>query len=64
MNKQEQSPLLTLSESAQYIRMSESWMKQNPNVIPYVRLGAKAKRWRKSDLDKFIESNLRGALHA
>jgi hypothetical protein len=50
--------LLNLQEAAAYLNMSQSWLKQN-KTIPYVRLGAKAKRWQIEDLDNFIRSGTR-----
>jgi len=54
-------PLMKIADLATYLGVSESWIKQNPNAIPYVRLGKKHKRWRKADADSYIANNLRGA---
>jgi predicted DNA-binding transcriptional regulator AlpA len=52
--------LLKLPAMAAYINMSESWVKQHPDAIPYVRIGTKSKRWRIQDLDEFIGKQLQG----
>ena len=56
------SPLLKIRDAAAYLGMSCSWFKQSPHArqIPYIRLGAKSKRWRKEDLDSYIERSRRG----
>jgi excisionase family DNA binding protein len=55
-------PLLKIRDAAAYLGMSCSWFKQSQHArqIPYVRLGAKSKRWRKEDLDSYIERSRRG----
>jgi predicted DNA-binding transcriptional regulator AlpA len=55
------SPLLKCSDAAAYIGMSVSWLKQNPDMIPYVRIGEKSKRWRIADLDAFIARSVKTA---
>lgn len=60
--KAPESPLLNIRDAAGYLRMSCSWFKQSPHArqIPYIRIGAKSKRWRKDDLDSYIEQSRRG----
>lgn len=52
--------LLSRKEAAKYLGVSAStlanWASTKKFVIPYFRVG-KAVRYRKSDLDDFIESN-------
>lgn len=55
------SPLLRIAEAAAYIGMSTSFLKQNPDLIPYIRIGRKSKRWVIADLDAFIAKNVRNA---
>jgi excisionase family DNA binding protein len=52
--------LCTIAEAAEYLRVSESWLKRdryskNPKVT-FVRLGQNAIRYRKADLDAYIAS--------
>ena len=50
------SPLLSLEETASYLRMSKSWCYQNlKKFCPRVKIGG-ALKFRKEDLDQFIES--------
>ena len=44
--------LLTAEEAAIEVKMSEAWVRKN---VPAVRMGARAKRWRLSDVQRFIE---------
>ena len=53
------SPALTSPEAANYIRMSESWLRQsrmrgNPDAPPYVKIG-RAVRYLETDLDAWLE---------
>lgn len=54
------SPMLNREDAAKYLGISSStlanWACTRKFNIPYFRLG-KAVRYRKSDLDAFIESN-------
>lgn len=54
------SPMLNREDAAKYLGISSStlanWACTRKFNIPYIRLG-KAVRYRKSDLDAFIESN-------
>ena len=50
------SPLLSLEETASYLRMSKSWCYQHlKKFSPHVKIGG-ALKFRKEDLDRFIES--------
>ena len=50
------SPLLSLGETASYLRMSKSWCYQHlKKFCPHVKIGG-ALKFRKEDLDQFIES--------
>lgn len=60
VNKPPQSPLMKIADAARYIGMSQSWLKNHWNLIPYVRIDDKVKRWRKEDLDAFIQKNIHG----
>lgn len=53
------SPALKDPEAADYIRMSESWLRQsrmrgNPEAPPYIKIG-KSVRYLKTDLDDWLE---------
>lgn len=54
------SPLLRIGETARYLGVSESWLKQHPTAIPFIRIGVKNKRWRIEDLNDFISKSRRG----
>lgn len=50
-------------EAAQYIRMSESWLRQsrvsgNPDAPPFVKIG-RAVRYLRDDLDRWLEKKRR-----
>ncbi len=53
------SPTLTSPEAANYVGMSDSWLRQsrmrgNPDAPPYIKIG-KAVRYLKADLDAWLE---------
>ena len=52
--------LMRIADLAAYLGVSESWIKNNPDAIPYVRIGKKNKRWRRQDADSYIAKNIRG----
>ncbi len=57
--------LLNTNEAAKYLGMSKAFLERdrwtgNPNVS-FVRVGSRAVRYRKIDLDSYISSRLRGA---
>ena len=52
--------LCTIKEAAEYLRVSESWLNRdrlssNPK-IKFVRISENAVRYRKADLDAYIQS--------
>lgn len=57
--------LLNTKEAAKYIGMSKAFLERdrwtgNPQ-IPFVKVGSRAVRYRKNDLDSYISSRLQGA---
>ena len=53
------SPTLTSPEAANYVGMSDSWLRQsrmrgNPDAPPYIKIG-KAVRYLRADLDAWLE---------
>lgn len=53
-----QTDLMTPTEAANYLRISKPklWKLRDAGKLPTIKLGAKSPRFRKSDLDAFIES--------
>ncbi len=53
--------LLTANEVAEILQISPrtlaSWRANNPNDLPFIRLGNKTIRYRLEDLDDFLESD-------
>jgi excisionase family DNA binding protein len=47
--------LYTYDEAINYLAVSERWMRDHQHEIPYIGIG-KQRRYRKSDLDAFIDS--------
>jgi hypothetical protein len=54
--------LMNIHQLAGYLGVSVSWIKQHPEALPYVRIGAKIKRWRVADADAYVAKNLKGAV--
>jgi excisionase family DNA binding protein len=55
-------PLLTNSEAALYLSVSNAFLERDRWAgarIPFIKIGSRAVRYRKSDLDKFIEGQVR-----
>ena len=57
-----ESGLLTVKEAARYLRISERllWAETAQNLIPTVRLGVKAIRYLRADLDRYVMSRRSG----
>ena len=57
--------LLTRAEAAEYLGLKEQtlacWASQHRYGLPYVRLG-RSVRYKRADLDRFIESRTVGAV--
>jgi len=54
--------LLTTSEAATYISMSKAFLERDRWAgarIPYIKMGSRAVRYRKSDLDEYIDKQVR-----
>ena len=54
--------LLTTKQAASYLKVSESFLvkeRSNNASIPFIKLGAKVTRYRKSDLDQFINARVK-----
>ena len=53
--------LLTVNEVAEFLQISPrtlaSWRANNPNDLPFIRLGNRTIRYRLEDLDDFLESD-------
>ena len=53
--------LLTANEVAEFLQISPrtlaSWRANNPNDLPFIRLGNRTIRYRLEDLDYFLESD-------
>lgn len=64
MNKTaNQSPeILTTKQAAEYLSLAEAtlmtWRCTKAVKVPFVKIGQKCVRYRKADLDAFIESNV------
>lgn len=58
------SALLTPKQAAERLAISETtlatWRSREPERLPFVRLSARAVRYREQDLDAFIEAHLQG----
>lgn len=57
-----QNKLLTTKEAAPYLGVSEAFLERDRWAgarIPFIRIGARAVRYRLSDLDAYIESRKR-----
>jgi excisionase family DNA binding protein len=55
-------PLLTNSEAALYLSVSNAFLERDRWAgarIPFIKIGSRAVRYRKSDLDKYIEGQVR-----
>jgi excisionase family DNA binding protein len=55
-------PLLTNSEAALYLSVSKAFLERDRWAgarIPFVKIGSRAVRYRKSDLDNYIEGQVR-----
>jgi excisionase family DNA binding protein len=55
---------LTTKEAAQYIGMSEAFLERDRSCagdgkIPFVRVGTRAVRYRRTDLDNYLASQVR-----
>lgn len=53
--------LLSNREAARYLSMSEAFLNRDRwqgATIPFIRIGSRAIRYRKSDLDNFVESRV------
>lgn len=51
--------LLTTVEAAEYLGLSKAYLERDRwqgAIVPYLRIGQRTIRYRKSDLDKFIDS--------
>jgi predicted DNA-binding transcriptional regulator AlpA len=62
ISKMDQATILNEKMTAEYIGMSISWLRQarmngNKNAPPFLKIG-KSVRYRKSDLDAWLESKL------
>ncbi|MCB1737475.1 MAG: helix-turn-helix domain-containing protein, partial [Gammaproteobacteria bacterium] len=54
--------LMTTSEAATVIGMSRAFLERDRwagATIPFIRIGQRAVRYRREDLDRFIESRVR-----
>jgi len=53
--------LLTANEVAEFLQISPrtlaSWRANNPNDLPFIRLGNRTIRYRLEDLDDFLKSD-------
>lgn len=59
--------LLTTKEAARLLGVSKAFLDRDRWLgpeIPYVRLGARAVRYRSEDLEQFIRARTRGAIRA
>lgn len=57
-----QASLLTTTEAARYIGMSKAFLERDRWAgarIPFVRVGSRAVRYRRADLEAYLESRLR-----
>jgi excisionase family DNA binding protein len=56
--------LFTRAEAAVYLKCSESHLAnmacKNPDRLPYIHLGRRLVRYKKSDLDNYLVSHQRG----
>lgn len=52
-------PLMTLKETATYLRASESWMHEHKHSIPNFKIGGK-RLFRKSEVDEWLEAYRKG----
>ena len=54
--------LLTTAEAATYISMSKAFLERDRWAgarIPFIKIGSRAVRYRKSDLDEYIDKQVR-----
>ena len=54
--------LLTTTEAATYISMSKAFLERDRWAgarIPFIKMGSRAVRYRKSDLDAYIDKQVR-----
>lgn len=54
--------LLTTAEAAAYITMSKAFLERDRWAgarIPFIKMGSRAVRYRKSDLDEYIDKQVR-----
>lgn len=59
-----QNNLLTTSEAAAILGMSKAFLERDRWAgarIPFIKLGARAVRYRQADLDSYIESKVRAS---
>ena len=57
-----QTELLNNQQAAEYISMSEAFLNRDRwkgAEIPFIKIGKRAVRYRKRDLDQFIDSRMR-----
>lgn len=57
-----QTQLLTTKEAARYLGVSEAFLEKDRWAgarIPFVRIGTRAVRYRQTDLDFHIQSNIK-----
>lgn len=56
--------LLTTAEAATYISMSKAFLERDRWAgakIPFIKIGSRSVRYRKSDLDTYIEKQVRSS---
>jgi len=54
--------LLTTAEAATYLSMSKAFLERDRWAgarIPFIKMGSRAVRYRKSDLDEYIDKQVR-----
>lgn len=57
-----QPQLLNTKEAAQYLSVSEAFLERDRWAgarIPFIKIGSRAVRYRQSDLDNHIQSNVK-----
>lgn len=56
------NPLLTTTEAAEYLCVSKAFLERDRWAgarIPFLKVGSRAVRYRRSDLDQYLESRVR-----
>jgi excisionase family DNA binding protein len=53
-------PLMTLQETADYLKMSRSWVNQRTHTIPNFKVGSK-RIFRQSEVDQWLEAFRKGS---